>query len=78
MLYVCILYSIKYMYIILYKAYVYSYIRKFCIYLQDIRQIPIIANRPMITVISGIMYVWCASLKSSVTKIQLFISFIYA
>lgn len=52
--------------------YIFIYIHKvvFYAYLQDIRQIPIMTNRPIITAISGIMYVWCASLKSSVTKIQ--------
>lgn len=42
---------------------------KVFLYLQDIRQIPIIVNRPMITTTSWIMYVWWLPLEST-TEIQ--------
>lgn len=49
-----------------------------CIYLQDTRQIPIMANKPMITTTNGIIYVWRASLESSVTKIyKTIFNFVY-
>ena len=63
---------------ILYHLICYVIKLKVFVYVQDIRQIPIIVSKPMITTTSWIMYVWWPSLESSATKIQRdFISYLH-